>query len=100
MGLRLEPSMPDDKLDDLFEDALQHVVPRKDHYGRGGHTDVARAPADIAAGFKYCTKCGEKLSLDMFRPRRKSIIGYAAQCKNCDKVRFAEWRNRNLEAVR
>lgn len=49
---------------------------------------------------KQCSSCKEVKPVEGFSKNSKHYTGYKSACKTCDSIRFKNWRNENLEAVR
>ena len=91
------------KLDELFAEVaplIKKSSDRAEPYGRDKDYDWAAVKADIAAGFRVCTKCRQRISITEFSKRTAHVTGYKAWCKACDKVAFTAHRANNLEAMR
>lgn len=49
---------------------------------------------------KKCTKCEQEKEITDFFKESKGILGVRGMCKSCDKLRTAEYRNKNREQLR
>ena len=49
---------------------------------------------------KACYKCGEILPLTDYYRKKRSADGHSCYCKDCDKKRMREYRERNVERLR
>ncbi len=67
---------------------------------RGKDYDYASVANIIVAKRKVCASCRIEKPFDEFPRNRNHPTGYFPNCKTCESVRFAEWRQRNMEKVR
>jgi len=90
-------------LDDLFNEVAPHIkaVVSADStpYGRGPQFDHARYNADIAAGFKICTRCGERRELFNFNKTKANKLGIKGECRPCEKVYNAAYLEANRARI-
>jgi hypothetical protein len=51
---------------------------------------------------KTCTKCGieKELTVDNFKPRKKSKDGFRNDCRVCSNLKHAEWTIENLDKAK
>lgn len=93
------------ELDDLFNEVAPLIKKTAvkaglEPYGRGKDYDLTAVQADIASGYRICTRCQEHKTIDNFSKRSAHVTGYKAWCKSCDSIAFAQHRNKNLEQSR
>jgi len=69
-------------------------------YGRGPQFDREAFNADIASGFKTCTKCFERKTLDNFSKNSNLSSGMKSECRACAKERFAIYAAKNRNELR
>lgn len=93
------------ELDQLFNEVIPLIKRAQtkikvEPYGRGKDYDWAAVQADIVTGFRICTKCTERKSIDQFSKRTAHRTGYKAWCKSCDSIAFTAHRKANLDSSR
>ena len=91
------------ELEKLFEEVQPFIKPdsiKGATYGRGKDYDLAAIQADIAEGFRICTKCNIRKGIFEFSKRTAHVTGYKAWCKACDSEAFNKHRYKNLERSR
>lgn len=89
------------ELDELFAEVEPLIkYGRVEPYGRGKDFKLAAVQADIRAGFRICTKCNERKTLDNFSKRSAHVTGYKGWCKACDKKAFDAYAEKNGDKLR